>query len=179
MSRLRGPAADEFERWVASSAPALHRSAFLLTGDWATAQDLVQHACVETWAKWSSVETPDAFARVVMARAASKWWRRRWRSDTTLDVVAEPGTVSDPFGDVDRQDALVRALQALPARSRAVLVLRFFDDLSEADTAAALGWPVGTVKSTTSRALAALRAAGLQDLDGRHDDDELERGARR
>ena len=152
----------EFDEWVVASAPALHRSAYLLTGDWATAQDLVQHACVETWAKWSSVEVPDAFARTVMVRAASKWWRRRWRSDVDLDAAPEPG--SDPYPRVDRQDAVVRALQSLPARSRAVLVLRFFDDLSEAETAAALGWPVGTVKSTTSRALAALRAAGLESL---------------
>lgn len=161
---------DAFERWVASSAPALHRSAYLLTGDWATAQDLVQHACVETWAKWSSVQTPDAFARVVMARAASKWWRRRWRSDAVLDETPEQAGTADAYGDVDRSDAVVRALQTLPPRSRAVLVLRFFDDLSEAETAAALGWPLGTVKSTTSRALAALRGAGL---------DELEQGARR
>jgi RNA polymerase sigma-70 factor (ECF subfamily) len=161
---------DAFAQWVAAAAPALHRSAYLLTGDWTTAQDLAQHACVETWASWSRVQTPDAFARVVMVRAASKWWRRRWRTDAPLDAAPQRGGTTDLYGDVDRSDAVVRALQTLPARSRAVLVLRFFEDLSEAETATALGWPVGTVKSTTSRALAALRGLGL---------DELEQGARR
>ncbi|MDP3711141.1 MAG: SigE family RNA polymerase sigma factor [Mycobacteriales bacterium] len=152
---------EGFDEWVAATAPRLHRTAYLLVGDWALAQDLVQHACASTWSRWSSVESPEAYARSVMARTASAWWRRTWRGEVPTDVL--PESVDDPWSDVDSRDAVARALRSLPSKQRAVVVLRFFDDLSEADTAAALGWPVGTVKSTTSRALAALRATDLSE----------------
>jgi RNA polymerase sigma-70 factor (sigma-E family) len=144
---------------AAAAGPRLHRSAFLLTGDWATAQDLVQHALVETWAKWSRVESPDAFARAVMARSVGRWWRRRWRGDVPLDDRAD--RVVEPWAALDDADAVMRALLMLPPKQRAVLVLRFYDDMTEAQAATALGWPVGTVKSTTSRAVTALRAQRL------------------
>jgi RNA polymerase sigma-70 factor (sigma-E family) len=152
---------EGFDEWVAATAPRLHRTAFLLVGDWALAQDLVQHACASTWSRWSSVESPEAYARSVMARTASAWWRRKWRGEVPTDVL--PEAVADPWGEVDSRDAVARALRLLPPKQRAVVVLRFFDDLSEADAATALGWPLGTVKSTTSRALAALRATDLSE----------------
>lgn len=152
---------EGFDEWVAATAPRLHRTAFLLVGDWALAQDLVQHACASTWSRWSSVESPEAYARSVMARTASAWWRRKWRGEVPTSSLPEP--FDDPWNDVDSRDAVGRALRSLPPKQRAVVVLRFFDDLSEADTATALGWPVGTVKSTTSRALAALRATDLSE----------------
>ena len=150
----------EFDEWVSAAAPRLHRTAYLLVGDWGLAQDLVQHACASTWLHWSSVEAPEAYARRVMARTATSWWRRRWRGEIPADPLPEPEP-GDPWAAVDQRRQVAAALAALPARQRAVLVLRFFDDLSEAEVAAALGWPTGTVKSTTARALAALRGAGL------------------
>lgn len=155
-----------FEEWATAAGPRLHRSAFLLTGDWATAQDLVQHALLETWGKWKTVDAPDAYARQVMVRAISRWWRRRWRSDLALDSEPEiHDSHEEPWTALYERDAVLRALLQLPPKQRAVLVLRFYDDLTEAQTADALGWPVGTVKSTTSRALAALRGAGLSRLE--------------
>jgi RNA polymerase sigma-70 factor (sigma-E family) len=150
----------EFDEWVRSAAPRLHLSAFVLTSDWALAQDLVQHACAVTWSRFETISDPDAYAQRVMARTASAWWRRRWRGEVPhADLPEEPSP--DPWDEVDGEAALRSALLRLPVRQRAVIVLRFLADMSEAQTAAALGWPVGTVKSTTARALGALRAAGL------------------
>lgn len=158
----------DFDAWVTACAPRLHRTAFLLTGDGVLAQDLVQHACAAVW-PLRPAGAPDAYARTVLVRTASAWRRRRWRAEVPTAVLPEAGLPagagSDPWADVDRRAMVARALAALPARQRALLVLRFFDDLSEAQTAAALGWPAGTVKSTTARALAALRAGGLLDLE--------------
>jgi RNA polymerase sigma-70 factor (sigma-E family) len=153
---------EGFDDWLAAVAPRLHRTAFLLTGDWALAQDLVQDACAVTWSKWPSIKpaAAEAFTRTVMARAASARWRRRWRGELPHAVLPEQAG-SDPWAHVDRRESLRVALLALPPRQRAVLVLRFYDDLSEADTAAALGCALGTVKSAAARGLAALRASGL------------------
>lgn len=150
----------DFDAWVRSAAPRLQRSAFVLTGDWAMAQDLVQHACAVAWPRFESLAEPDAFAQKVMARTASAWWRRKWRGEVAHAELPDQ-VADDPWGEVDDRGVMRAALMRLPVRQRAVVVLRFVADLSEAETAAALGCPVGTVKSTTSRALAALRAAGL------------------
>jgi RNA polymerase sigma-70 factor (sigma-E family) len=157
---------EGFDGWVQTTAPRLHRSAFLLTGDWATAEDLVQHACTATWPRFDELDSPEAFARAVMARTAASWWRRKWRGEVAHGELPEPPP-ADPWEQVDQSAALRRALLALPAKQRAVVVLRYLDDLSEADAAAALGWKVGTVKSTTARALAALRGAGLEEMETR------------
>lgn len=155
-----------FDEWVSTAAPRLHRTAFLLTGDWALGQDLVQHACAATWPRFPALDAPEAYARTVMVRTATSWWRRRWRGEVPHRDVPEPAA-GDPWADVDRRHVLAAALRVLPPRQRVVLVLRFYDDLSEADTATVLGWPVGTVKSTTARALASLRGVGLDDLEVR------------
>lgn len=157
---------EGFDGWVAAAAPRLHRAAFVLTGDWAVAEDLVQHACAATWPQFDRLDQPEAFARAVMARTAASWWRRKWRGEVPHGELPEPAP-QDPWDQVDRANAIRRALLALPARQRAVVVLRYLDDLSEADAAAALGWKVGTVKSTTARALAALRVAGLDEMEAR------------
>lgn len=155
--------AQEFDPWVAAAAPRLHRTAYLLVGDWALAQDLVQHACAATWVRWARVGAPEAYARSVMVRTASTWWRRKWRGEVPVEVLPDIGEES--WQDVDARAVVRRALRALPPKQRAVVVLRYFEDLSEAETAAALGWPVGTVKSTTARALSALRAGDLAELE--------------
>lgn len=152
---------DEFDAWLVTAAPALHRTAYLLVGDWALAQDLVQHACAQTWPRFGLLGSPDAYARTVMVRTATSWWRRRWRGELPTEVL--PERLEDDWADVDRRHVLGRALAGLPPKQRAVLVLRFYDDLSEAAAAEALGWPIGTVKSTTARALAALRVHGLEE----------------
>lgn len=155
-----------FDDWVRSAAPRLHRAAYVLTGDWALAQDLVQHACAAAWPRFGSLDSPDAFALKVMARTVSSWWRRKWRGEVShAELPEQAGT--DPWDAVASGAAVQTALLRLPPRQRAVLVLRFLADLSEADTAAALGWPHGTVKSTTARALSALRAQGLTESEVR------------
>lgn len=155
---------EGFEDWVQVAGPRLHRSAFLLTGDWATAQDLVQHACTVAWSRFDALDQPEAFAQTVMARTSVSWWRRRWRAEVPHRDLPEP-PADDPWSSVDRSSALRAALLRLPPRQRAVIVVRFLHDMSEAEAATALGWPVGTVKSTTARALAALRASGLDQME--------------
>ena len=154
----------EFDAWAQVAGSRLHRAAYLLTGDWTSAEDLVQHALLAAWRRFDELEAPEAFARTVVARGAASWWRRRWRGELPHGRVPETGG-ADPWGSVDTAETIRRALLTLPPRQRAVVVLRFLDDLSEADTAAALGWPVGTVKSTCARAVTALRAAGIDALE--------------
>lgn len=150
-----------FESFVAERFPALRRSAFLLTGDWALAQDLVQTALARTYGKWGSLRDNGSFegyVRRTMANTYSSWWRRKWRAETPTDELPEVAGRS-PYDGVEDRDAVLRALATLPRRARAVLVLRYFEDMTEAQIAAALGCSVGTVKSSLSRALARLRAA--------------------
>jgi RNA polymerase sigma-70 factor (sigma-E family) len=152
----------EFAAFVRDRYAALARSAFLLTGDRGHAEDLVQTALVKTHGAWARLAVPavaESYTRTTMVRLAARAARRRWRgeipsSDALLDA------------DLPDQDLAValdvrQVLTRLPWAQRAVLVLRFFDDLSEQDTAAALGCSVGTVKSRTSRGLAAMRESGL------------------
>lgn len=153
---------EGFDDWLSAVAPRLQRTAFLLTGDWGLAQDLVQDACAVTWSKWSSIspQAAEAYTRTVMARGAAARWRRRWRVEMPhAEPPEHPG--SDLWEHVDRRESLRAALLGLPPRQRAVLVLRFYDDLSEADTAAALGCALGTVKSAAARGPIALRATGI------------------
>ena len=153
-----------FDAWAQTAGPRLHRVGYLLTGDWASAEDLVQHALVATWRRFDELDVPDAFARRVLARSAASGGRRMGHGVAPHDRLPEPSS-ADPWDGVDTAEGVRRALLTLPPRQRAVVVLRFLDDLSAADTAAALGWPVGTVKSTSARALAALRAAGIDELE--------------
>lgn len=149
-----------FDCWVKQAGPGMHRAAFLLTGDWGSAQDLVQHALLHTWRRFGSLHNPDAFAHVVMARASASYWRRRWRAEVPHEHPPEREP-DDPWQEVDTVRDVRAALAGLTPRQRAVLVLRYLEDLSEEETASALGWPVGTVKSTTSRAIGALRKTNL------------------
>ncbi len=99
-----------------------------------------------------------------MATTATRWWRRRWTGERPTAELPEHAGPHE-YEPVDDRDRLRRALAELPARQRAMVVLRFYEDLSEAETAEALGVSVGTVKSTTSRALARLRASGLAEVE--------------
>lgn len=155
----RDPLEEEFREFVAARSGALLRTAYLLAGDWATAEDLLQTALTKTYLAWKrlgGIEAIEPYARRVLVNTSTSWWRRRWHGERPTEVLPEHAGVDEIEQQLDR-DALWRHLQALPARQRAVLVLRFYEDMSEAQTAALLEISPGTVKSQTSRALNTLR----------------------
>ncbi|HVF18627.1 MAG TPA: SigE family RNA polymerase sigma factor [Mycobacteriales bacterium] len=158
-------AEEEFSALVATRSDALVRTAFLLTGDWGKAEDLLQTALAKTWLRWGSLDDPaaaESYVRRVMTSTSIKWWRRRWGGEVpTSDLPHEPAP--DEIAAVDARDSLGRALASLTPRQRAVLVLRYYDDLPESEVAALLHCTIGTVKSTASRALARLRHLDLLD----------------
>ena len=154
---------QEFEAFVAASSDRLLRTAYLLTGDAGHAEDVVQSALLRTARRWRAARRrPEAYARTVVANLAKDRWRSLGRrpAETPLehDVPLTHLGLTAHDGLLDR-DALMRAARELPPGQRAVLVLRYFDDLSVEETAKTLGITTGTVKSQTSRALASLRAA--------------------
>jgi RNA polymerase sigma-70 factor (sigma-E family) len=148
---------QDFEEFVRGRSTALLRTAYLLTGDRGHAEDLLQGVFERVARHWPGIsESPESYVRRALANAATTRWRRRRPADVEL-VDGHHRAVADPTQRIAVRDQLVRALMTLPARQRAVLVLRYFDDLSEAETAHALGCSVGTVKSQSSRGLARLR----------------------
>lgn len=152
-----------FRSWVAHRAPVLRRKAFLLCGDWHSADDLVQDALVSLYPSWGRVArggNVDAYANRVLFGKYVDGRRRPWRREHATDLLPDrPDPAADAsLREVDDADsALTRALAALPVNQRAVVVLRFTDDLSVDEVAQVLGLPAGTVKSRLSRAVAALR----------------------
>ncbi|HEU5470029.1 MAG TPA: SigE family RNA polymerase sigma factor [Actinophytocola sp.] len=151
---------SDFEEYVSARSPALLRTAFLLCGgDRGAAEDMLQDVLERVYPKWHRIKDhPEAYIRAALANAAANRWRFRSRRVVEVPLHdASPPAVPGPEQAVANQDLVVRALGTLPARMRAVLVLRFYDDLSEVDTAAALRCGVGTVKSQTSRGLSRLR----------------------
>nr|WP_026416101.1 SigE family RNA polymerase sigma factor [Actinomadura oligospora] len=160
---------DGLSEFVAARGPALLRSAFLLTGDRHLAEDLVQAALVKLAPRWRRVAAggdPESYVRKILYHEHLNWWKRRGRH---VHPSADP---PEPAGHPDIADRAVRtillgqALGRLTAKQRAMIVLRFYEDRSETETARLLGCSVGTVKSQTHRALARLRALepGLADL---------------
>lgn len=150
-----------FEEFVAARARALWRTAWLLTGDPHKAEDLVQTALMKCWRRWDAIErrdSVDAYVRRALVTTYTDWWRRKWNAEQPGEVV---GPVMPGDEHADQRRDLVAALATLPRGQRAVLVLRFFEDLTEAQTADTLGVTVGTVKSQTARALATLRSSPL------------------
>ena len=149
-----------FEEYVASRFPALRRLAFLLTGDWTEAEDLVQDALVRCERRWRTIaaDDPHGYVRRAVVNGAANWRRRR---RIELPLAESAGLTTDHTPSTDARIVLLAALRRLPIDQRQVLVLRFFEQLSEAETAHALGIAAGTVKSRTSRGLEALRQAGV------------------
>jgi RNA polymerase sigma-70 factor (sigma-E family) len=138
----------------------LSRTAYLLTRDRQLAEDLVQTALEKTHRHWQRIErtdTPEVYTRRVMINTAISWRRRRRWAEVPL-LASDNGGHSDPYGQADSRHLLLHLLRQLPPRTQAVLVLRYFEDLSEADIARVLGCSVGSVKSQASRGLARLRA---------------------
>jgi RNA polymerase sigma-70 factor (sigma-E family) len=138
---------EGFERFVLSAYPALMHRAFLLVGDHGQAEDLVQSALTTAYTRWRRVREPHAYLRTVMTRSAIGWRRRRWRGEHPTDPLPDRPDPGDAPADVDTADAVRRALMGLPAAQRAVMVLRYFEDCSEAEIAGILGCSAGTVKS--------------------------------
>jgi RNA polymerase sigma-70 factor (sigma-E family) len=159
---MRGEPAG-FGEFVAGRSPALLRTAWMLTGDAQLAEDLLQTALARTWPHWSRIENghPEAYVRRVMVRTHGAWWRRTRRGETPVADPPEPGGPASPdaYRAVDDRAVLTQALATLPRRQRQVVVLRYYDDLSEREVAAILGCSAGTVKSQAARGLAKLRAA--------------------
>lgn len=154
----------EFEGYVVARQGVHLRTAYLLTGDRQLAEDLVQTAFAKLYLAWNRVQNTgslDAYVRRIMINEHSSWWRRAWRrSETVVDGIPEPrAPLDDHTSDLHRRDAMWAMVQKLPPRQRAAVVLRFYEDLSERQTAEILQCSVGTVKSQTSRAVAALRTA--------------------
>ncbi|MEV4163472.1 SigE family RNA polymerase sigma factor [Nonomuraea dietziae] len=149
----------DYDAFVAATWHRLLRTAYLLTRDWAMAEDLVQTALMKAWLAWSRIgEEREAYVRKIIVHVHVSWWRRRWRQSEVSTQSPPDRTVPvDHMGQVDEREIVWRALGRLPARQRAVVVLRFFEDLTEAQVAETLGCSVGTVKSHASRALAKLR----------------------
>jgi RNA polymerase sigma-70 factor (sigma-E family) len=155
-----GGEAEGFAQFVTARERALQRTAVLLTGDWALAEDLVQTALAKTWPRWERIsarDDPELYVRRVMVNTWATWWRRRWRGEQASAAVPEGPARGDVAAEVAMRMAVRDALGSLTRRQRAVLVLRVVDDLSEAQVADLLGCPPGTVKSALSRALAKLR----------------------
>jgi RNA polymerase sigma-70 factor (ECF subfamily) len=154
-----------FRTFVESHGATLLHAARLLTGDHYRGEDLVQGALTKVYLKWDRVDAPLAYARKALVTGHIDATRRRWWGERPTEVLPEvPG--ADGLAASDERDELRRLLGGLSPRERAVVVLRYYCDQSEQDTAAALGMPVGTVKSTCARALARLRVEATASAGG-------------
>jgi len=150
----------EFHGYVSARYPALLRTAYLLCGSRADAEDLLQSALAKTYLAFPRIRDRgalDGYVRRAMINTRTSRWRLRRIGEVPTDTLPERAA-DDVLDGTDLHDALWRALSTLPPRQRVALVLRYYEDLSEAETAAAMGVSVGTVKSSVSRALASLRS---------------------
>ena len=151
------PSDEAFTEFVVASWPSLYRTAYLLLGDRELAEDLVQTALAKTYVSWSRIRdvgAARAYARKTLLNTASSWFRKRgWRAERPTELVESGSYDEDPTV----RPAVTAALARLAPRQRAVVVLRYYEDLSVAETAAALHCSEGTVKSQTSDALSKLR----------------------
>lgn len=151
------PRAD-FDEFVAARSTGLLRTAYLLTRDHALAEDLLQTALTKAWFSWSKIAgEPEPYVRRILVNTFASWWRRKWNGEHAYDELPEPATGAPEHDAADTRHDLWAAMGRLPRKQRAVIVLRFVEDLSEAETARLLGIAPGTVKSQTSKALAKLR----------------------
>jgi RNA polymerase sigma-70 factor (sigma-E family) len=163
----------DFAAYLAARQASLLRTAYLLTGNRHDAEDLVQTAFAKLYLSWDKVRdhgSMDGYVRRILVNEHNSLWRRAWKkrehvaADETLHALDRPHHDSPDDGT---GAALWDVVQTLPRKARAVVVLRYYEELSEAETAAVLGISVGTVKSQTSRALAALRARTPQNMNPR------------
>ena len=149
----------EFSAYMAARQPALIRTAFLLAGDRATAEDLVQTSLAKLYLSWDKVsnrESIDGYVRRIMINEHNSLWRRAWKRTEVASEVVPDHSVVDIYDD-GRAAAVWELVKTLPRKQRTVIVLRYYEQLSEAEIAHTMGISTGTVKSQASRALAALR----------------------
>jgi len=163
----RAPRRDrdtEFAEYMSARQPSLLRTAYLLTGNRHTAEDLVQASLVKLYLSWDRVQSSgslDAYTRRIMVNENNSLWRRGWaRRESTVGEVPESSGTWDRH-DHGEKSAIWSFVQTLPKKQRAVIVLRFYEELSMAEVAEILGISIGTVKSQSSRALASLRSRML------------------
>ncbi|KQW46110.1 hypothetical protein ASC77_19455 [Nocardioides sp. Root1257] len=160
--------AGSFDDFVAARGDALWRSAWLLTGDAHLAEDLVQTALAKSYGRWDRIGDTggfEAYVRRTLFTTYVSWWRRRWNGERATAELPETPT---PGPDLALRRDLLAALTQLSRGQRAVVVLRYVEDLTERETAAVLGCSVGTVKSQTARAISALRdSSALRDEEDR------------
>ncbi|MDX2709231.1 SigE family RNA polymerase sigma factor [Streptomyces sp. PA03-6a] len=154
----------QFTRYVRAKGPALLRTARSLTANPCDAEDLLQTALTKTYLAWDRIDDHralDGYVRRTLVNTRTSQWRRRRVEEYATDELPEPHgravTGPDEAEQQAQRDALLRAIARLPARQRAMVVLRYYEDMSEVQTAEALGVSVGTVKSAVSRALGKLR----------------------
>jgi RNA polymerase sigma-70 factor (sigma-E family) len=161
------PRVAELERFLAERGERLLRTAILLTGSKESGEDLLQAALERLFRHWRRMSgDPEGYLRRTLTHLAIDNWRhnRRWRATLSLLHATEAAHLPDATAHIDQRDQLVRLLLHLPARQRAAIVLRYWEELSEAETAEAMGCSVGAVKSATSRGMQRLRQ--LSGIDG-------------
>ena len=154
-------APEGFTEFVSASSHRLLRAAWLLTGDAGRAEDLLQSVLAKAWRRWGRIGSanPEAYVRRMLFHTYVTWWRRRWKAETPTAAVPDLAHEADPADGVADRDVVTRALAGLSRQQRAILVLRYLEDLSVAETAHVLGCSESTVTTQTGRALAAMRAA--------------------
>lgn len=155
-----------FRAFVEANGGTLLHAARLLTGDHHRGEDLVQTALTKVYLKWGKIDAPLAYARRALVNAHIDQSRRKWWGERPTEVLPEPPTGPGAVAASDMRDELRRMLAGLSPRERSVVVMRYYCDLSEQDTAATLGIPVGTVKSSCARALARLRVEAASGAGG-------------
>lgn len=164
----------DFADYLAARQPALLRTAYLLTGDRHQAEDLLQNSLAKLYLAWDRVRdrgTMDAYVRRIMVNEQNSLWRRAWkRHEVVTDEVPEIAPHHDAHFD-GANDELWHVVQSLPKRARAVVVLRYYEQMTEREVADALGIAVGTVKSQCSRAMATLRSRVPAHLHPGHEED--------
>ncbi len=166
---MRAADDDDFIAFVEASSRRLLRSAYLMTGDLADAEDILQNALEKAYRRWPSIRrtsVPEAYVRKVIVTTVIDERRRRRVASTRLDEEQLPGRPDPALESLPGRAALLSSVRELPVAQRAVLVLRYFDDLTEAETARVLGCTVGTVKSQHARAIARLRELAAGHADG-------------
>jgi RNA polymerase sigma-70 factor (sigma-E family) len=152
--RVDPQAGATFDEFVVARSRALLRTAYLLTHDHALAEDQLQTALAKAWFAWRRIDgNPDAYVRRILVNTYASWWQRKWNGEHPTDELPERAAGETATEPTD----LWLAMERLPRRQRAVVVLRYFEDLTETQTAELLGCSVGTVKSQCSKALAKLR----------------------
>jgi len=154
---------EEFSRYVTERSGALLRVAYLLTGNRADAEDLLQTALAKTYLSWNRIQDKgalDGYVRRVLVNTQTSWWRKRRIDEYATDQLPEQPWEDTRPAEIELRSTVWKSLAQLPRRQRAVVVLRYYEDLSEAETAEIMGISIGTVKSTASRALAKLRTDG-------------------